>query len=213
MNDGIKRLDPKNQTDLENTIRLHTELLPTSPVARLGPIFMRRFYYRKLVEDGLMVCNLYYHMGNPAGFMALTSDSAGFVTRGFRRHWVSALGVLCEMVLMDPGRIGVIYSVARTLRKRNRYVANEISGELLSFGVLPEYRSTKFIQQTNKQISLEFFESAKEYFRQIGMPAFGGMVEAKNRATILFYHSLGCQIHEVPGSDGETVKILYVFPE
>ena len=51
---GLVGGDPVNATHVEAIARLHARLLGHSPIPQLGPLFMRRFYYSRLVEDGVI---------------------------------------------------------------------------------------------------------------------------------------------------------------
>jgi len=206
---GIKRLDPQDSVDVESAARLHRELLPSSPVPRLGQAFMCRFYYRKLIEDGLICCDLYYDHGKAVGFIVYTKHASDFMARGLRRHWLYLSVLMAAAVLRRPTRIGVILSllgISRTLKESS---GNSTWGELLSLGVIPECRNSQYVRRTGRRISLELVEQAKEYFRAEHVSGFRGMVEARNRETLLFYHALGCEFQQVPGRRGETIQVIY----
>ena len=203
MRDGLERLDPKNPTSVADAARLHAELLPTSPVVRLGPVFMRRFYYRKLVDDGLVGCSLYYADGIAAGFIAYTASSSGFMSEGLRRHWLYLSAVLGLSVLQDPRRIGGIVWTVNHMRKQRGPQRPSPPGELLSFGVLREFRTPQYVRSTGRRISMSLYDSAIAYFRERGVPAFRAVVETSNREALLFYHALECEFRR----DGEEDRV------
>src|SRR5258705_59311 len=85
--------------------RLHTALLPTSPVSLLGSRFMERFYYRVLPRQGLIVGAVAYVGDRAVGFIAATHDSAGFMRSALRRSWMSFGWILGTSVVLAPKSI------------------------------------------------------------------------------------------------------------
>ena len=53
---GISFLDPDRAADVDRVAALYEKHLPTSPVVRLGPRFLREFFFAQLVRDGLLGC-------------------------------------------------------------------------------------------------------------------------------------------------------------
>ena len=193
MKDGIERLDPRDLSAVADVARLHAGLLSESPIVGLGPAFMRRFYYRKLVEDGLVAVSIYYCKGVAAGFIAYTGHSSTFMAEGLRRHWFCLSLVLAGSVLRDPRRFRGIIWTLNHMRKQRSAPRESPPGELLSFGVLSEYRTAAYIRQTGRRISLELYDHAIAYFRDHGIPMFRAVVEKSNREALLFYQSLDCE--------------------
>jgi len=211
MDDQTRPLDPANPAAIEAAVRLHGALLPDSPVSRLGPAFMRWFYYRTLVQDKLVCCDLSYVGGAPAGFIAYTKYSSDFMALGFRRHWLHLAGVMGVAALRHPPVVREVLRVVSLMLRRKQQAARVVQGEILSFGVLPEYRSVEFVRRTGWRISLELYERAKKYFQDEGVPSFRMLVQAENRETLLFYSALGCQLCKEPGGDPKTVQVIYTF--
>ena len=60
---------------------LHAELLPRSPLTKLGTGFMERYYYKILPRQGYIFGAVAYVDGSPAGFVSATYDSDGFLNR------------------------------------------------------------------------------------------------------------------------------------
>ncbi len=210
---GIRPLDPRNAGDVQAAVRLHCALLPQSPVSRLGPEFMRLFYYRKLVEDGLVQCDLAYHDGRAAGVIAYTRYPFDFMANGLRRHWLYLVAVTAYSLLRHPGRLGIILPVVAMLRERKRQAGDVPEGEILSFGVLPEYRGADFVRRSGRRIPVELFERARAFFLKEGISSFRMLVEADNREALLFYHTLGCKLEKTPEGAGNTVQATYTIKE
>ena len=98
---------------------LHAELLPRSPLTKLGVGFMERFYYKRLPKQGLIFGAIAYVDGHPAGFVSATYDSdrralsgegashEGCDRRGDRDDWASAHD---GAVGLRPRRVGDLTS-------------------------------------------------------------------------------------------------------
>jgi ribosomal protein S18 acetylase RimI-like enzyme len=205
MKDGLQRLDPKDLTVVAEVARLHIELLPGSPISRLGPEFTRQFYYRKLVEDGLVCCSIYYCDGVAAGFIAYTTHSNTFMMEGLRRHWLYISAVIAGAVIRQPRRLRGILWTLKFMRKQRTAPQQTVNAELLSFGVLLPFRTSKYIRETGQRISLALYDHACEYFRAHGVVKFRAVVEKSNREALLFYHALECEFDQ---GEAETVQVL-----
>ena len=83
-------------------------------------------------------------------------------------------------------------------------------GELLSFGVLPEYRSRKFINDTGLNVSNDLFESAIEQLRQAGKSKLRAIVDKDNLEAQFFYRSKGWRVglKSVEGWSVPTMEFL-----
>ena len=208
MKDGIAPLDPRSTDDIEAAVRLHTLLLPRSPVVQLGPEFMRHFYYRTLIEDGLLCCDLYYWQGDAAGFIAYTKHASSFLASGLRRHWVFLAALMVWVTLRHPARLMVMLRVLGMMRGRRGRTGSISEGESLSFGVLPEYRSREFVGRTGRRISMELFEGVREYFRRERISSFRFLTEADNREALLFYHAMGGRFLQDSPEGGRTVEVI-----
>jgi len=205
MKDGLQRLDPKDLAAVADVARLHIELLPGSPISRLGPEFTRQFYYRKLVEDGLVCCSIYYCDGVAVGFIAYTTHSATFMMEGLRRHWLYLSAVMAGAVIRQPRRLGGILWTLDFMRKQSAAPERPVNAELLSFGVLLPFRTSTYIRETGKRISLALYDDACEYFRAHGVVKFRAVVEKSNREALFFYHALECEFDQ---GEAETVQVL-----
>jgi ribosomal protein S18 acetylase RimI-like enzyme len=211
MRDGIKPLDPQDRSDVADAARLYAALLPNTALTKLGEDFMKGFYFGALVEDGIIRCDLYYYQGRPAGFIAYTEQGWGFVSVSVRRHWFRLGMLLGWSVLRNPARLKTIGEVLLLMRKRGDEPPPPYRAEFLVFGVLPEFRSREFIQQTGRRISAELFENAKQCFARLGLPGFRLMVEADNREAVLFYHRMGCKLEKLSFGEGKVLQAVFAL--
>lgn len=191
--------------------RLHGELLPHSPVALLGPEFLQRFYYRTLPRLGLISGQVAFVDGRPAGFIVATHDSAGFMRAAIRRHFPRIAGILTVSVLRDPRRIAAIWEGLQILRGLPPQAPGQMRGEILSMGVLPEFRRREFLVRTRLRIGQDLLAAALEQLEARGVSEVRAIVDADNLEARLFYSGQGWipGLARVPGWRKETVEFLW----
>ena len=207
MSGELQRLEGADRRASEHAARLHAVLLPDSPIARLGPVFMTHFYYGTLVRDNLLRCYLAYVGDSPAGFISFTDRPATFMAEGLRRHWLHLAGVLARAVVADPRRIGVMLWTFGLMRRRTR-APEPGEGELLSFGVLPEFRGVPFVQRTGRRIGAELFAAACDDLHALGADRFRAVVAKDNAAALMFYQAQGCRVDRERDSLAGTLVVV-----
>lgn len=180
-------------SDVENVARLHAELLPHSPVVQLGRLFMERCYYRALPRSGLMSGAIAYVDGQPAGFMAWTMHSAGFMGLAVRRHPLLVTGTLVASVLARPSRLKAIWEGLTINEDPSSIDTRRNAAELLSFGVLAPYRSRRFVSETGIRISRDLLEVATADLASRGARSVRAVVDEDNLEARLFYLGSGWQ--------------------
>lgn len=181
----LVRLDPRQPRQVQAAARLHAALLPDSPIAELGPIFMERFYYSTLVEHGLVACDLYEVAGEFVGFVAFTRRPLTFMQEGQRRFPLRLAAVLIGAMLTNPARVLTILKVAFQYKRGAAPPAGE-EGEVLSFGVLREHRAA-VDESTGLRASHLLFQSALNYFHVNGVPRMRVSVRKDNERGMKFY--------------------------
>ncbi len=186
----IAALDPDDPEQVLAAARLHAQLLERSPIARLGLPFMNRFYYSRLVKDGLITCDFYVHRGEYAGFVVSTESPSTFMAEGRRRHFVFLLALLGWCVVLWPPRLGTILQTMKIARRRQPLEEESRTGELLSFGVLPAHRQARD-PETGLRISNVLFDHAIAKFRDRGFTRLQWNLEGDNKPAMFFYLSYG----------------------
>jgi len=120
--------------------RLHEQLLPHSPLSKLGRRFMEGFYYRVLPEDG-HIFGAIVHVGTePAGFTAATLDSDGFMGAALRKHAFLLMRVIAESAIRSPRSLAGVWEAGSILLDRAAVSGNDAVAELLSLGVLSRFQ-------------------------------------------------------------------------
>jgi ribosomal protein S18 acetylase RimI-like enzyme len=189
----FREIAPARTQDVATISRLHLALLDWGPMARLGELFLRRFCYTALVRDGLMRAALLEVDGRPAGFVAYTDRSIAFHREAIRRHAVYVAWLVALSVLRDPRLLGALLRAVRLMfaRRAEGHLGQDPLGEVLAIGVLPEYRTPEFVHRTALRIGDELIGYVATHFRRLGLDRMRAVVDAPNRAALLFYHHLG----------------------
>lgn len=190
---------------------LHGALLSHSPVALLGAEFMGRFYYRTLPEMGLIFGHVAYVNERPAGFIVATDDSSGFMQRALRRKLPTIAAIMAWSVLRDPKRIGAVWEAVQIMRGLPPAEPNQPASEILSFGVLPEFRAREFVARTRLRISQDLLRAVVSGFESRGVGRARVIVDADNLEARLFYLGSGWVpgMEVVPGWRKKTVEFLW----
>lgn len=170
---------------------LHAALLPDSPLARMGRRFTEDFYYRLLPRLGLIFGAVAYVDADPAGFVAATDDSAGFMKTAVRRAGPQLLITLGRTLISRPSEFGPMVEAWRAFRCRPGTRASPVRGEILSLGVVPRYREPGFVRASGLRISLDLVSYAVQQLRDRGLREILALVATENTAAKLLYKGLG----------------------
>ena len=194
MNNGLAEiipLDYTNEKHVRAAARLHATLLPDSWISQLGAEFMERFYYRTLIKEKKIYCNLFRHLGNYAGFISYTETPASFMKEAGRRHFFYLNLLLIKLIFKDPRRITTLLEMIQYGRKKSSQIENK-TVELLSFGVLPDFLKLK--DHRNLRISHLLFEHTIAHLKNKGFKQALMDVQKHNKPMLLFYASYGASI-------------------
>ncbi len=210
--DSAYRLQPFGEArSAEHLANLHAELLGHSPVALLGPQFMEQFYYADLPRMNLIFGAIAYVEDVPAGFIVATADSSTFMQRALREKFFKVAWVMALSVLSNPRRMGAVWEALQIMRNLPAPDPGSSAGEILSFGVLPQFRSREFLVKTKLRISQDLLKTVMKEFASRGVPRARVIVDADNLEARLFYLGNGWQpgMGLVPGWRKKTVEFLW----
>lgn len=208
----LQPLDRSERVSARDLTALHTALLRESPVVLLGQRFMEQFYYTTLVREGVLRGAVAYVGGAPAGFIVGTIESAGFMRRALRRHPLRLAGIIGVSVLGDPRRFVPLLEAWRIMRNLPEPVSSEGDvGEILSLGVLPEFRSPKFIRQTGLKISLDLVQLMLRQLEAGGARTVRVVVDEDNLEARLFYQGQGWELGEAQPGGWRKPTVEYVW--
>ena len=173
---------------------LHAELLDHSPLVLMGPEFMKDFYYTVLPAERLICGAVAYVDDRPAGFIVGTADAEGFMARAMRKHYLRIAWIMAKSVLRSPSRVLAIKEAYQIQSNVQAEDYGPEAGELLSFGVLPEFRSRRFIKETALLVSSDLLEVAVRQLTDLGKTKLRAIVDKDNLEAQLFYRSHGWRV-------------------
>lgn len=209
----IRAFDATRPTIASDISDLHGWLLPHSPVCLLGRAFMEGYYYQVLPQEGLVFGAVAYVDGHPVGFIAATTESNGFARRAIRRHPWRLGWLIGRSLLRDPGRIAAVWEGVQIMRHVDPPPRGRKVGELLSFGVLPEFTNPVFVRKTGNRISASLLACAMKQLAERGTWQVRSLVDDDNLAAKFFYHTAGWSLGnaKVKGWKQPVVEFLWQF--
>jgi hypothetical protein len=195
----IRPFGPDAPPPADDLSRLHAELLPTSPVVALGHRFVESFYYDVLPRRGCMFGAVAYIGDEPAGFVSATQDSDGFLKKGARQQPVRLAWSLLSSVLTEPGCVAAIREAASISAGRRPDAFP--SGEVLSFGVRPEFRAQRFVRATGIHVAHDLLHHALRGLRDRNVCRVKAIVDADNLPVQVLLAGSGWELAsaQVPG--------------
>lgn len=214
-NPNIVYLDWQNKDQIKAVSNLHIKLFPESILAKLGFLFLTKFYYLKLIKDKSIEVYLYIQNDEYVGFMACTNEPFTFIKNGVKRYFFLISIIVGLSIILKPKRLpallNFIFQLKRDTLLGELYSEYGISmGQFLSFGVVEEFR--KIIDPIEKLLipdvlmnhaSRHFITNNKKY-------AFGQIVRT-NLKVIFFYLKHSGTI--VPSDNPNLVTVIKQFNE
>lgn len=208
---SIERLNTRNPADVNAVADLHVTHLGDSPIVGLGPAFLRRFFYVKLVEDGLVGVTVCRKDGSIVGFISYTPDPNGFMMRGVRRHFFFLCWLMSTSLLLRPSMIRGILLALRFMRERGGEAGKEPApglGEVISLVALPDCQN--YVPPGGKsRLTVRLFESMVEYFREKDYDRVHLLVQPSNRASNIFCSVMGCKFEKITTAGMVTHRYTY----
>ncbi len=207
----IETLNPRNTADVNAVADLHVQFLSDSPIVGLGERFLRRYFYVKLVEDGLIGVTLCRHEGRIVGFISYTADPRGFMMRGVRRHFFFLCWLMGTSILAKPSLVQGILQALRLMRERSGEARQEPApglGEVISLVTLPDFQ--KHVPEGGKsRLTVRLFEEMLAYFRGLGYDRVHLLVLPHNRASNILCSIMGCQFEKITMAGVVTHRYTY----
>lgn len=191
---------------------LHAELLPTSPLAKLGPQFLERFYYTDLPREGYIFGAVAYVNDCPAGFVVATYDSNGFMKAALRHLWGRLVWEIGTTILFHPLIIRSIWEALSIMRSRKTEESDRPEGEILSMGVLPAYLDPRFVRKTGLRLSNDLFQEVMTQLQHAKkLVLIRAIVDADNFPAQMFYQGVDWKMERghVPGWKIPSVEFVW----
>ncbi len=183
---------------------LHASVLTDSVYTWIGRPFLE-YYYRRLLDNPDYACHVHVHEGRITGFLASTSASGAIFQRQILRDPVRLGLALTGSVARNPRAIPVLLSASRFLFGQRPTMLPGVDGEVLSFAVLPEYRTaevgpdgavrpTPFYTATRATVAADLFVAAMQGLAGRGVKRVKIMTPADNAASNRFYAKMGSRL-------------------
>lgn len=192
---------------------MHEQLLPRSPVVKLGRDFMENAYYDLLIREGLVFGAVAYVDGKPAGFNCCTDDPEGFMQVAIGRHWPYICASILSALIRSPKRIAALYEGWRVMAGRQRPPAelDEKGGELLTTCVLPEYRSRSFYRETRLRIGEDLWQTMQSVFEARGIRVVKTVIDADNAPSRAYVQGQGWVLEADHVAGWKHPSVLYAW--
>ena len=209
----IRTIQPTDDDGLQAVARLHEELLPFGPLAALGADFLRTVCYRAPVRDGLLTVLLAEADGQPAGFVAYTTDTERFHSEALRRHVLLAGWQLLVALVSDPRRLRAVPRILRVMRSRVDDGEDRSGyGEVIGLGVRPDFLAPAFRKRTGRWLSKDLVAAAAADLHAAGKDRLRMFVAAENTRTMLLYQLLGATFERLEHGGEPTVAVTFTLP-
>jgi len=177
-----------------NAAALHATLLGHSPLVLMGAEFVEEFYYTVLPAESRICGAIACVDGVPAGFIVATADPNGFMSSAVKKHWAHICWILLKSLLRNPGRI---FAIKEAWQIQSNVQASDYGpdvGELLSFGVLPEFRTRRFLKTEELYIASDLLKIAVRQLQELGKKRLRAIVDKDNIEAQLFYRANGWRV-------------------
>lgn len=170
--------------------RLHAEQLKEGVLARLGPEFLARFYYRHVPFWPTSCCLVFEHDGQVAGFVAATTAWRTLFGEVARRRWLALTAALLRLTAEGPRRWQACWEAGAFMFRPPR-VLDDAPAEVLSLAVAPAFRSTEFVQRTGLRIGHALGQAALAQLEARGARKVRALVRVDNAMAHVLYQHLG----------------------
>ena len=197
------KLDPADHTQLEAFADLHEATLPYSVPVQFGRRFMTRFYFPKLVADGLAGADLFRFEGRWVGYNLYTKYPHTMLRDAIRRHFFFLCFFMPGVLLANPR---ALLAIPKMLANQGGFPVLPRTGYWLTFGVHPDFRRA---QVGGKRIANLLVERMFEYFREEGFDAVEGTTDRSNGAALILYRTMGFRVEDRGFEGGQKIQVRY----
>ncbi|MEO6445124.1 MAG: hypothetical protein ABIZ91_03640 [Gemmatimonadaceae bacterium] len=196
---GIEFLDPDDAADVDHVAALYEEYLATSPVVKLGPRFLREFFFSQLVRDDLLGCLVCRVDGKVIAFLSWTNHPSDFVGRGIKRHFVSLAWIMVRSIAARPVFLRDLLHTMRMVSRRagDSGTSGDEQGviEAISIVVPPAFQ--KHVPPGGKsRVTVRLVQTLAEHARGQGVTKVLYVVQPTNMSSCMFFNGMGCDFEK-----------------
>ena len=207
---GIEFLDPNNAADVDSVSALYEEHLATSPVVKLGPRFLREFFYSQLVKDDLLGCLICRVDGKVVAFLSWTTRPSDFVSVGIKRHVVKLSWIMLRTVITRPAIVHELIASSRMASRRAGDTGMPADSpaviEALSIVVPPAFQ--RHVPEGGKgRLTTRLVRTLADHVRAKGVAKVIYVVQPTNTSSAIFFSGMGCEMAKRTYAG----NVVYVF--
>lgn len=154
--------------ELDDLLALQQRVLPDTMSARLG----RRFndvYHATMLKSDDYICDGYFVDGQLVGYLSYTANTMHLLRDVLRRNILSYVSAIIVDALREPRTLGLIFRVARSVLIPSAEPRPDVTAELLSVGVLPEFRGGRGKDTTVRPVADALLNNALATLRARGV--------------------------------------------
>lgn len=201
---------PLSPETVEDVAKIHASELPHSPIPRLGHEFMTRFFYGKLLHDPLFYCYVFCHQGKTAGFISFSVDSKKLFRNGIRHHFLLLCRIILKTIVCQPQTLPVVFASILFMKSQKKEVLADIDAEVLTFAILPEFRTVEFYKNTGVKVGEALFSKMAQKYNELKVKQIKLFTETKkaNLLAKLFYTSFHMKIEGTYNVRGLEMQIF-----
>jgi GNAT superfamily N-acetyltransferase len=209
----IRSVDPDRDGDSRIAAKLHCLLFgEIGPIAKLGERLLQRYCYGHLLRSGLLKAVFIEVGGQPAGLAAYTGDSTALHRAALHRDLPIVIRETLDALVSDPRLLTRIPGAIGLLWERRREKLPYVPGgfaEMVAFGVLPPYRSRRFIAQTGLRVPELLLDFALDDARSWGFALGRGVVLVSNKPAMSFFSARAARVEPYVSAARPSVQFWF----
>ncbi|MEO7985742.1 MAG: hypothetical protein ABI766_04355 [Gemmatimonadales bacterium] len=207
----VRAVDPDNEQDTETAASLHARLFrEIGPIANLGERLLARYCYGHLIRTGMMKAVLFEVGGQPVGLAAFTGDSSALHHAALRRHLPFVVRETMRALRERPSLLLRLPAAATLIWERRRERLPKSAGsfaEVTAFGILPRFRSHKFVQLTGLHVPDILLDFVLDDLRAQGFLQVRGVVLVSNRPAVSFFTRRVSRVDSFPSAVRPSIQV------
>jgi hypothetical protein len=209
----IRAIDPDHKEDTAAAAKLHACLFgEIGPVAGLGELVLQRYCYGHVLRSGLMKAVLFEVDGQAAGLAAWTGDSVALHRATMGRHFPFAARETIRALIAQPRLLARLPAAVRLLWERRREKLPPTTGrfaEVVAFGVLPPFRSRRFVRRTGLRVPDLLLDYLLDAARAQGFARGRGVVLVSNKPAVAFFSRRASWIESYPAALKPSIQVWF----
>ena len=207
----VRPIDPDDQADTRTAARLHIKLFgEIGPIAQLGEHLIASYCYGHLIRTGMMKAVLFDVGDQSVGLAAYTGDVVALHEAALRRHLPFVLRETLRSLIRQPRLLARLPGVAMLIWERHSErmpSSGPPFAEVVTFGVLPRYRTHKFVQRSGLHVPDLLLDHVLDDLRTLGYPRVRGVVLTSNKPAVAFFCRRADRVESFPTALRPSIQV------